>query len=165
VTRARICGKKAVGIKPWTARELEELRRLAPLGARVAAAALGRSVASVQKAAARHRISLRRAGERRGLVLGQPRGTRATGELAALRAAVLQGLVDAAEVEARGASALRGSALCPGCASRPPEVSSTGFCRPCHLRALARGLEHARAETAARREWDAARQRRHRGSG
>lgn len=150
--------------KPWTVRELEELRRLAPLGAAAAALALGRSVSSVELAAHRHRISLRRAGERRGSILGQPRGLRAEGELRRLREGVLSGALDPAEVEARGAAVLLGADLCPACAARPPEVASTGFCRPCHLRALAHGAAHVRAETSARRAWDAERQRRHRGS-
>lgn len=165
MTRARICGANMAVQNPWTVRELEELRRLAPLGAAAAAAALGRSVASVKRAAQRHRISLRRKGERRGLVLGQPRGMRTEGEIARLRRAVLAGELDPGEVEARGRAVLLGLELCPACAARPAEVSSTGLCRPCHLRALAHGAAHVRAEVQARRAWDAERQRKHRGGG
>lgn len=163
MTGGRICAYKPVP-RNWTVRELDELRRLAPLGAHAAAAALGRSVQAVQAAAKRHRISLRRPGERRGSVLGQPRGVRAEGELRRLREQVLSGEIDPAEVEARGAAVVLGAEVCPACAARPPEVSSTGFCRPCHLRALAHGAAHVRAETSARRAWDAERQRRHRRS-
>lgn len=59
--------------RPWTTRELLELRRLAPLGAQAVAELLGRSVWSVVCAAHRHRISLRREGERAGRMLGEPR--------------------------------------------------------------------------------------------
>lgn len=164
MTSVRLSASKAVPQKPWSTREIEELRRLAHLGAAGAAAALHRSVHAVRTAAKRHRISLRQPGERRGLVLGQPRGVRATGELRRLREQILAGELDPAEVEARGAAVLLGAELCPACAARPPEVSSTGLCRPCHLRALAHGAAHVRAEVAARRAWDAERQRKHRGA-
>ncbi|HXF73984.1 MAG TPA: hypothetical protein VNO79_15415 [Actinomycetota bacterium] len=164
MTAVPISATKAVRQRPWTLRELEELRRLAHLGAVGAAAVLRRSVPAVRAAAWRHRISLRRPGERRGLVLGQPRGVRTEGELRRLREQVLSGELDPAEVEARGAAVLLGADLCPACASRPPEVASTGLCRPCHLRALAHGVAHVRAEVSARRVWDAERQRKHRGS-
>jgi hypothetical protein len=151
--------------KPWTSGELELLRRLAPLGAVRAAQELGRTVWSVRSAAKRHGISLRRQGERRGLILGQPRGVSSSADprIARLRAAVLSGEVDPARVvEVGRASLLPDTPVCPACGVRPVTVSLTGFCRPCHLRALAAGHAHELEVRQAARELDRERQRKHR---
>ena len=128
--------------RPWTTAEIAELRRVATLGAETAAELLGRSVASVKGAARRHRISLRPAGERRGLALGQPKGTKAypiqrLRFLRQLRADVLAGRVDVARMERRVRAITRGEPLCPECARRPVEVEQTGLCEDCHLDRLA----------------------------
>lgn len=67
--------KKGFEARPWTTQELARLRELAGNAPELIAEELGRTLSSVQMAAHRNRISLRRSGERRGLVLGQPRGT------------------------------------------------------------------------------------------
>ncbi len=157
--------------RPWTSKELGELRRLAPLGAETIAELLERSVWSVRKQAQRIRISLRPEGERRGTVLGQPRGVsmladaRRTRQLRQLREDVLAGRVDVARAERRGRAIALGRTDCPSCSVRPIEVESTGFCEDCHLEALALGhaLEADRAE--AQRGVDRERQRKHRSKG
>ncbi|HXF73769.1 MAG TPA: hypothetical protein VNO79_14305 [Actinomycetota bacterium] len=136
------------------------------------AEALGRSVRAVQQQAHRQRISLRPPGERRGTVLGQPRGVslrdarRAEAEARALaeaRERVLRGELDPALLDLevrRGARIARGDPLCPSC-SRAPQETIRGFCRDCHLRELARAHRERAPERAleARREWDRERQR------
>lgn len=157
--------------RPWTSKELGELRRLAPLGAETAAAVLERSMRSVKMQAHRLRISLRTEGERRGTLLGQPRGVsvladaRRARQLKQLREDVLAGRVDVARAERRGRAILLGRTDCPSCSLRPIEVVSTGFCEDCHLEALALGhaLEADRAE--AQRNVDRERQRKHRARG
>jgi hypothetical protein len=151
--------------RPWTTRELEQLRELAPLGARRAAEVLGRSLWSVVKAAQRHRISLRQPRSRRGLILGQPRGVSSSADprIARLRADVLSGEVDPGRVvEVGRASLLPDTPVCPACGVRPVTVSLTGFCRPCHWRARAAGPAHEREVRQAARELDRERQRKHR---
>jgi hypothetical protein len=151
--------------RPWTTREVERLRDLAPLGARRVAEELGRTVWSVTKAAQRHRISLRQPLSRSGLVLGQPRGVSARSDprIARLRADVLSGKVDPGRVvEVGRASLLPDTRVCPACGVRPVTVSLTGFCRPCHLRALAAGHAHELQVRQAARELDRERQRKHR---
>lgn len=151
--------QKSLPAVAWTSKEVARLRTVAHLGASGAAEHLGRTMKSVRQAAARHRISLRQPGERRGLVLGQPRGVSLieardaaahTEALRAVREDVLAGRLDPADLEraARRKYLLeRGVALCPGCARNPQENRSTGLCIPCHLRHLAdghRGLAEAR---------------------
>lgn len=142
--------------RPWTARELAELRRLAPLGAEECARRLGRSVHSVKCAARRHGISLRPPGEPRGRLLGQRRGQRLEPEQ---RAALLRVRPEVLEAwrELRAGRGL----LCPGCGYRPASRPD-GLCSVCHERALADAAmeELARAEEE-RRRWRA-RQRLHR---
>lgn len=164
------------GAAPWTSRELARLRMVAHLGTAGAAEALGRSPGSVRVAASRHRISLRQPGERRGLVLGQPRGVsliearEAAAHAEALRAVreeVLAGRLDPADLEraARRRYLLeRGVPLCPGCARNPQENKATGLCTPCHLRHLAEGHALTEEERRARRELWRARQRKSRGT-
>lgn len=133
-------------VQPWHSTEVVFLRQNAHLGVGALAGLLGRSVRSVKQAAYRHRISLRPPGERRGTVLGQPRGTsfldaRAAGarvqRLRVLREAALAGIVDPVALERRVRLLVDGAPLCPGCAMDPIEVETTGLCRACHLDALA----------------------------
>jgi len=156
--------------RPWTVSEVESLRKHARLGANAVALMLGRSIPSVRRAAHRHRISLRKAGERRGVLLGQPRATTWTGQnldaalLAQMRADVLSGSVDLAELEARVRDHLeeRERPLCPSCGLRAQERSSTGLCEPCHLRELARAHRDELDRREARRDLWRARQERSR---
>lgn len=104
------------------------MREHAKLGAVAVAQLLGRSVTSVRRMASRQRISLRSSGERRGLVLGQPRGTRITEQL---RADVVSGRVDD-ELLARRMALRQDAETCPCCGRRPIEVRTTGFCTVCH---------------------------------
>lgn len=156
--------------RPWTSNELVELRRLAHLGAHEIAEILDRSVKSVRRTAERHRISLRRNGERRGALLGIPRvdadDLRAAGlEVAVLheiRRLALAGTVDPATLEARAIRSLTDSTLCPQCVRRPAEVRRSGLCRPCHLRHLAEAHADELEAHAAQRDLWAARQRKQR---
>lgn len=149
---------------PWTSQEVASLRDLAHLGAATAAEVLGRSIGSVKQAAHRHRISLRRPGCRRGLVLGQPRSVswasaRSAGRLISafrrVREEVLAGQLDMAELEnevTRAAKIARGDPLCPGCSRNPQEIPHTGLCRDCHYRRLAEAHRGLRTIRAPRRE-------------
>lgn len=140
--------------KQWTTGELTLLREYACLGAREVAARLGRSVGSVKAAAYRHRISLRRAGSRRGLILGQPRGV-------SLRAEVRNELVCGRrdELLERRARLDAEAQLCPVCGMRPQRTSA-GFCLACTLDRQTAHYEELLADQAAlRRAWSA-RQRR-----
>lgn len=151
----------------WTTGEIARLRRLAgTLSLEELAAELGRSTGSIRGAAHRHAISLRRTGERRGRILGQPAGVRLiSGEDALtrleawrrLREDVLAGRVDTGRIERRVRAALRGEDLCPLCARRPVEVNRTGLCEVCHLTELARGHRDELERIEAARENDAAR--------
>jgi len=117
---------------PWTTTELRQLRASRDLGAREVAKLLGRSVSSVKAQASRQGISLRRPGVRRGLVIGQPRSV-------SLRADIRCDLVSGAKLAEAVAARLRidhDAALCPECAYRLVEVSSTGLCRRCHVTRL-----------------------------
>lgn len=104
------------------------MREHAKLGAVAVAQLLGRSVTAVRRMASRQRISLRSSGERRGLVLGQPRGMR-IGEQ--LRGDVVSGRVDA-ELLAQRMALRQDAETCPACGRRPIEVRATGFCTVCH---------------------------------
>ena len=152
--------------RAWTSAEIDMLRRNAHLGLEACAQLLDRSPASVRTAAARHRISLRRRGEHRGLVLGQPRsqswagqaaasaGAVTRGTLAAIRDAILSGDVDAGELERRirGLIAGQPARTCPSCGARPQTRPATGLCDPCHLRHLAAAHRDAQATRLAKRE-------------
>jgi hypothetical protein len=136
--------------RPWTSRELEDLRRLAHLGAEECARRLGRSTASVRRAAQRHRISLRPPGERGGRLLGQPRGLRLA---RAQREALLAARRHDRLVAAHLALARGGGALCPACGRRPVSTGH-GLCLACHERALAdAAAEAAVAAEELRRRW------------
>ena len=160
--------------QPWTSKEVARLRALAHHGAEHAATELGRTTASVRRAAHRHRISLRQRGERRGVILGQPRGTsfltptHQSNQLAALttiRAEHLAGRLDMARIEQlanRTALLANGTPLCPNCARNPQERLQTGLCHDCHLHALAQAhRDHEHLQHAQRDLWRE-RQRRHR---
>lgn len=97
-------------------------------------------------AAGRNRISLRRKGERRGTVLGQPRGMR-------LRDILPDG-VDrkTAELILARQQIDRDAELCPSCGRRPAAIKTTGFCLPCHKRHLASIHRDILAEEEATRE-------------
>ena len=140
---------------PWTTGEVKTLRASAHLGARELAAHLGRTVGSVQGAARRFRISLRRRDERRGIVLGQPRNV-------SLRREMRQDLLVHGDLIAKRLQIDADAQLCPACAARPIRVRLTGLCRPCHLLRLAELQREARAEHKAQRRLWAERQRRHR---
>lgn len=104
------------------------MRDHARLGAVEVARLLGRSVSSVRRMASRQRISLRSSGERRGLILGQPRGMSLSEEL---RQDVVSGHVDD-EILALRMALRQDAETCPACGRRPIEVRTTGFCVVCH---------------------------------
>lgn len=132
-------------VSPWTSKELDALRRVAPLGARAAAEILGRSIASVKLAAHRHRISLRTTGTRAGVLLGQPRGTswadaRRSAEFTRLlervRADLADGKIQLRDLDRALAALDAGAELCPSC-GRNPIDQPDGICTGCHRRRLA----------------------------
>ncbi len=118
--------------RSWTSLELRAMREHAHLGIEAVALLLGRSATSVRLQSARFRISLRTEGERRGLVLGQPRGQAI---LPRIRGDIMDGTVSDEAIAARMALS-RDAALCPVCARRPIEVASSGWCLPCHRERL-----------------------------
>ena len=129
-----------------------KLRELAAAGVGlvVIAETLERSTASVRRQAERQRISLRRAGERRGAIIGELARERLPRDL---REAVFLGVSDPVVAERRVTST---GDLCPSCARRHVETR-TGLCAPCHLRRLAEAHREELAIVAGRRELDAAR--------
>jgi hypothetical protein len=140
--------------RPWTTSELAVMRDNAARGAEAVAELLGRSVASVRQAAHRHRISLRKHGSRKGLVLGQPRGV-------SLRADLRDGLVRDRrdELLERRAQADAAAELCPCCGRRPARTRS-GFCAACTTQRITERYEELTADDDALRRLWAARQRR-----
>jgi len=153
---------------PWTTREIDKLRRLAPLGAAEISGMMGRTERSVRQMAHRMRISLRMPGQRRGLLLGQPRGVSFVEavvrhpDLEGIREAVFAGDADIERMDRRVQLTANGAPLCPSCARRPQEIERTGLCEDCHTRELAHAhaMESDRAE--ADRHLDRERQRKHR---
>lgn len=132
--------------KPWTSKDLAFLRKHAGLGAAELADRLGRTRRAVEQAAHRHRISLRPRGERRGTLLGQPRGVRLRDLLPAdidRKTATL--VLARQEIDAE-------AELCPSCAQREIAVRTTGLCWPCHKRRLADVHRDLLAEQEAQRE-------------
>jgi hypothetical protein len=119
-----------VNTRPWTSKELSELRRHRELGAVEIARHLGRSVGSVRAAAYRQRVTLRRPGERGGHLLGQGRKASLPVEERA------RAIAD--PVLLSRAAAAREGALCPDCGRRPVEVATTGFCGVCSSKFLER---------------------------
>ena len=138
--------------RPWTTAEIGILRRDCALGAAALARILDRSEGAIRSAAKRHRISLRRKGERRGLLLGQPRGQRWDPRLDSIREEALAGTIDIAALEERARGLARKAPRCPVCGVRPQERASTGFCEVCHTRALADSYRTETALREARRE-------------
>lgn len=136
----------------WTTRDIALLRANAHLGAEELAELLGATPRAVRNLAHRQRISLRRRGETRGILLGQPRDLSLT-ELVGARLA--SDRKTAALVLERGEIA--GAAeLCPECSARPIRVRKTGLCLPCHKRRLADAHREVLAEVEAGRElWQA----------
>ncbi len=116
----------------WTSKDIAYLRKHAGLGPDDLAERLGRSPAAVKRAASRHRISLRRPGSRKGIVLGQPRGVSLRSDI---REDLVTGRIDPA-LFAERLRIDREAELCPSCAMRPITVGSTGLCRVCHLKRL-----------------------------
>ncbi len=170
---AALNGATVARQRAWTTSELTVLRRMVADGEPVSSIAvcLKRSELSVKRTAYRQRISLRPAGVRTGLTLGQPRsaswadarrlGAR-HGALLRLRAEILDGTVDVADLEriARRAQMLaRGAALCPSCTRNPQEVDSTGLCADCHLDALAEAHAHETIHRQSLRNYNAEKQR------
>lgn len=153
--------------RPWTSSEILKLRNNANLGAEAVAAILGRSVKSVKHKAARERISLRKPGERRGLLLGQAKDTAwmdqqviSPTRLKEIRDQAISGELDLGALERRIREAVLRPhrPLCPWCSTRPVERQTTGLCEPCHLRELARAHREEAERASARRDLDAARQ-------
>lgn len=158
--------------KGWASGEIRYLREHAADGAEAIAAHLGRTVRAVQQQAVRQRVSLRRPGVRRGLLLGQPRGVswkhlRADGltpaAIAEIRAMAASRMLDLSTVEAQLRIVANGETrpLCPACTARPADHLS-GVCRVCHLRALAQAHKDTKTTDAAQRELWAERQRKKR---
>ena len=146
-------------IRLWTTGELRTLRENAQLGAVAVGQLLGRSVNCVRLMAWRQRISLRSTGERRGLVLGQPRGVSLSREI---REDLVSGRVDPLLVAERMRVSSEAE-ICPACGVRPIEVRSTGWCTPCHMGRLTEAhLQELESIDAQRALW-ASRQALHRG--
>lgn len=131
------------------------MRANADLGAAELARLLDRTQRSVEGAAHRNRISLRRRGERRGTVLCQPRG-------ASLRGELRETLLRDSTLIAERMRIDRDAELCPSCGKRPVRVQRAGFCGVCHMERLTEcHLERQAEHDAQKRLW-AERQRLHR---
>jgi len=151
--------------RPWTVAELQLLRDNATHGVHVVALLTNRSVWSVRRAAYRHRITLRRKGERQGKVLNELK----SGDDPS-RGRILDGIGSANRIDhyvAMEAAARKGESaeLCPSCVARPIERPRTGLCHPCHLMALAEAHRHDQARAEAQRQLWTERQRKHRSDG
>lgn len=150
--------------QPWSTAELRYLREHGRDGAKEVAKALGRSVAAVTRQAQKQRVSLRRRGNRQGLLMGQPRGVswlsvRQVGmtpeTMAEIREAVVRGSIDLTALEGQLQALAKGEELplCPTCSARPQNHPS-GVCRVCHMRALAQTHRDGKEiETAQRALW------------
>jgi ribosomal protein L37AE/L43A len=151
---------EGLNTRPWTSRELQALRENSHLGAVQLAAMLERSVFSVRKQAKKNRISLRRKGERRGLVLGQPTGVSwQENRLRLIHTDIIDGKVRMEDLEQRIRDYMDPDVpTCPGCATRPIRRQATGLCEVCHLHMLARAHRETQAEADAQRELWKARQ-------
>lgn len=69
-----------------------------------------------------------------------------------MRTLVVDGSLNMALVEREMKDAAAGNLpLCPSCAARPAVTTTTGLCRPCHLRELTRRQEDLLAELEAAR--------------
>ena len=125
--------------RAWTTTELVCLRENRELGAAALAELLDRSLWSVKRAAYRQRISLRRPGDARGHVLGQPRALQ-------LSAGAREAIRAAPDLYAERLRVSRDSSLCPECAYRPIQVESSGLCRSCHAEHLEQLYRNAQGE-------------------
>lgn len=153
--------------KNWTGKEVQTVRDYSHLGVQALSEMLGRSESSIEHLAHRLRISLRRKGEQRGTILGQPRGVRWIDQegvdrarLSAIRADIVEGNTNPAELESRVREIALGSdkPICPSCGVRPQVRPTTGLCEVCHLRALAQAHRDDQATRDAQRELWRARQ-------
>lgn len=153
IATREVMGKSTPERAPWTSKELQELRRVAPLGALTAADILGRSIKSVRRAAERHGISLRQSGSNAGRLLGQPNGSsyadaRAAAEHAlimkALRDDVAAGRISLTDLDRALAALESGAPLCPSCGRNPADRPREGICTGCHNRRLAAAHNAAR---------------------
>jgi hypothetical protein len=131
------------------------MREHAHEGAREVARLLDRSEDSVRSFAARSRVSLRRKGSRRGILMGQPRGV-------SLRREIRETLIVDRHDELAAARAVLDAeaALCPRCGARPVRASRTGWCNVCNCEHLAMQHDELTRDAAALRELWAARTRR-----
>lgn len=147
----------------WTSSEIKILKENASIGIKALTLLLGRSPGSIKAAANRYRISLRPASERRGIILGQPRGVVwmdqvksgiSAERLAQIKQEALDGVLDLATLEerVRAARSGRSKPVCPSCVARPQEHSSTGLCGVCHMRALAQAHRENHIVDDAKRE-------------
>lgn len=118
--------------RPWTSADVQTLRENGHLGVTTVSLLLGRSSSAVRMQAHAFRISLRRQGERRGLVIGQPRGQAI---LPRIRGDIVDGRVSDEAIAAR-MQLIQESTLCPVCCARPIEVPTTGWCLHCHRASL-----------------------------
>lgn len=154
----------------WTTKEIAYLRENSHLGADAIAKHLNRTPTAVRLKARNMGVSLRRPGSRRGLLLGQPRGTRwvdlgpstSSSRLERLRDDVLSGKVHLPALYERIKRQLDEPllALCPTCTARPVERPQTGLCAVCHLRELARAhRDEDELQTAQRELWRARQER------
>lgn len=125
--------------RAWTTAELACLRENRELGAAALAELLDRSLWSVKRAAYRQRISLRRPGDARGHVLGQPRTLR-------LRVDAREAMRMTPDLYAQRLRVSRQASICPECARRPIQVETSGLCQPCHARHLERLYRDAQGE-------------------
>jgi hypothetical protein len=159
------CPESGVFTGSWTTVELVRLRANSSLGAAAVAERLGRSVEAVRAQAKRQRVSLRRAGERRGRILGLPTlpdSDHRAAALERLRDDVLAGQADMGRIERRALAIVRGDSLCPHCTRLPVEVSTSGLCEDCHVDTLIEGHKLEYATLAKQRELVMVRQMKHR---
>jgi ribosomal protein L37AE/L43A len=115
--------------RPWTSLELRRLREDRHLGLAALAELLGRTPASVERAAHRYGISLRRPAEARGIIADQRRP---------LAPGVHAAWVADPEAALERVAAYREAALCPDCGRRRIQVHSSGLCELCHVEMLGR---------------------------
>jgi hypothetical protein len=149
--------------RPWTSSEIKTLRSRADQGAPMLAALLDRTPESVRSQAKRSRVSLRRRGENRGILMDQARGVSLAKTLR--RDLLDANLVGEGDVEFRIRES-RGE-LCPECGQRPQGGSQAakrwGLCEVCSTKILIRRHVDVQDLQKSMRDLAAARQQRHRG--
>ena len=158
-------------MRAWTTAEITHLTQHSHLGAKHLAIELDRSERSIRLKAAELGISLRQPGSRRGILIGQPRGTKWTDQpevmgrdrLTRIREDILAGKLHLPTILAQIRRQLEQPLdLCPKCTSRAVDRPQTGLCQVCHLRELARGHRDEDDLQDAKRELWRARQERSR---